>query len=150
MSVCSYPHKMLAAALTAGFVFASAARAQYSWSANFNDMLTPPGMMLRGNATMPIISGVSNTACLALTPAARGMQGDVVLPKSWGDDEAPADVSVRFSLKFGGNNNGVLGDGFSVSIVNGIPDVLGDEEGFGPGPSFEFDTYENNEGGPTE
>lgn len=150
MSACSSSHKMMAAVLTAGLLTVSAARAQYAWSADFNNMSTPAGMMLRGNATMPINSGVSNTACLALTPASQGMQGDVVLPRFWGDDETPADVSVRFSLKFGGNSSGVLGDGFSLSIVNGIPEVLGDEEGFEPGPSFEFDTFENDDEGVTD
>lgn len=143
-------HKLRAAAFAAAALFTTAAHGQYSWSADFNNQLTPPGMMLRGNAVMQMNTGVSSTACLALTPASRGMQGDVLLPQFWGADESPAEMRIRFSLKLGGNNNGVLGDGFSVSVVNGIPEFLGDEEGIGPGPFYEFDTYDNQEGGAEE
>ena len=122
----------------------TAAQAQFTWSADFNNGLTPSGMLLRGNATLAGSAGVGGTPCLSLTPATQGMEGDVILPRFWGEGQTPAEVALRFSVKMSGNGGGVIGDGFSVSVTDGIPAQLVHEGGIGMGPKLCFDTFDND------
>ncbi len=117
---------------------------QYTWSADFNNGQTPPGLLLRGNASLAGAAGVGGTPCLSLTPSASGMEGDVILPRFWGEGQTPAEVLLRFSVKMSGNGGGVIGDGFSVSVADGIPTQLVHEGGIGMGPKLCFDTFDND------
>lgn len=109
-------------------------RAQYQWSAAFDNNATPEGMLLRGNASI-------QNGALVLTPATGGMQGDAILPKFWPEGQTPAAFSLRCTAKMNGNSGGVIGDGWSISLNDGIPSWLVGENGAGNGPKFIFDTW---------
>lgn len=122
------------------FLAPASLNAQYVWNAGFNDGVTPEGMVLRGSASIQAGGGVSG-GCLVITPAAPGMEGDVILPKFWPAGETPAGFVVRCSVKMSGNSGGVIGDGWSISLNDGIPQWLVGESGAGNGPKCVFDTW---------
>ncbi|MDB6069928.1 MAG: hypothetical protein JWL81_1099 [Verrucomicrobiales bacterium] len=119
-------------------------RAQYSWSADFNDREVPEGMTLRGDATVSNTRGIGGGGCLQLTPSMPGTQGDAILPHFMEAGDTPADVTIRFSVKLNGNTSGVMGDGFSFTVSDGVPSVPVDEKGIGMGPKVCFDTFDND------
>lgn len=120
--------------LSAALLLTGSVRAQYVWSANFDDNQIPAGMTLRGDAAVA-------DGALSLTSAAEGQLGDAVLPKFWPKGETIAGFTVSAMVKLNGNTGGVIGDGFSVSMTSGVPDSVVDEKGSGIGPKFSFDTW---------